>query len=545
MNTILILYHDKCFLSACVTKIKQKYPFARIHIYPIEDFHFISHEHNQNDLIVLVENELPDSKIYLKTIKLAFQFYKKIVFFDINGRFKTLGGFLLFTFLIKKIVVFLPELILLLSGGLIYLYLIMILPFLMLFDFVFKHKQGLPEYCKYHVTYIARAHEWSGLRRRPQQLIRIAAKETKCIFFEKRLNLIEALKNPFSIFIDHSLRKRWFNFIMGGRWYENIFCVPTFYINTTGKNFGLYKLSQWLSVKINRIFYYRVGIKAEKHLLFHADVMLPNIFIQNIPKLASIYNCLDDYASYPMHNTERDTISISYRDKKYCMNSDMVLTVSDDLTNKRVKYNKHCYTVKNGVDVKFILEKMENANQRKSIFKNSHPTIGYVGGIRNHPNDKVDLDLLYYIIQNKPEWNWCFIGPGYGMEQSKIFQMKNTRFLGFIPYEDLPGLYQGIDIWMLPYNINTLTDNMSPLKLYDYLATGKPIVSTKVKQAILFREVIYIAKDSHEFLSGIELALQEKSSKQKSKERISLAMENSWHNRYDEIKNLINHLEES
>ncbi len=539
MDKVTILYFDDCFLSACRNRLAEKFPNA-----DISEHHFdeigVSSNSSIEGSIVIVANEFPEPHIYSKMKKIAVRFQSgQIWYFNANLKFKQINKRFLGVYLVEKFLYSIPEISFILSGGLVYMYFCLLLPFCMIADYIHKRKRRRTHNCKYHISYFARSHEWLGLRRRPQHLIRIAAKEAPCVFFEKRLNIVELCKNPISVITDESLRKRIFRLCKAGQWFDEVFCIPLFYINTSGKNFMLYTFSQWVTAKITGIIYFRIGIRSERHLVFHADVNLPGIFLDYIPKAGSIYNCLDDYASYPMYGNNADRIVVSCRDEKHCSSSDIVITVSKDLTRKRRPFNERCYTVKNGVDVDFIQKQIKESKSDKVWKPDKYPTIGYIGGIRYHESDKVDHDLLCRIVRKRPEWNWVFIGPDYGMEQSPIYHLENTDFLGFISYDHLPEYYRDVDVWILPYNINKLTDNMSPLKLYDYLATGKPIVATMMKQIMPFVEVIYAAENENEFLTGIELALSEGYSKERADKRICFARENSWLNRYQEIKSIL------
>jgi glycosyltransferase involved in cell wall biosynthesis len=130
------------------------------------------------------------------------------------------------------------------------------------------------------------------------------------------------------------------------------------------------------------------------------------------------------------------------------------------------------------------------------------PLIGYFGLIDDH----VDLDLLEYLTENRPEWSFVFIGP-VKVSIDRLKEYKNAHFYPPVPYIDLPKYLAGLDVCILPYRMNELTRNSNPLKLKECLAAGKPVVSTALPEVLKLGEAVRIAWDRDAFLNKILEAL--------------------------------------
>jgi glycosyltransferase involved in cell wall biosynthesis len=122
----------------------------------------------------------------------------------------------------------------------------------------------------------------------------------------------------------------------------------------------------------------------------------------------------------------------------------------------------------------------------------------------------MDLDLLETIARERPEWNFVIIGPVVKIDPSILPVLPNIHYLGSKSYEELPTYLAGWDIAMMPFAINESTKFISPTKTPEYLAGGKPVVSTPIKDVVTpygDNGLVYIASSAEEFIKGIEQEL--------------------------------------
>jgi len=159
--------------------------------------------------------------------------------------------------------------------------------------------------------------------------------------------------------------------------------------------------------------------------------------------------------------------------------------------------------------------------------ENPRPVIGYIGGLHRF----VDYDLLIAAARARPDWCWVFVG----LEQARVerlSELANVILPGFKPHQQLPGYVERFDVCLIPYLVNESTATVSPVKLNEYLATGKPIVSTALPIVSEFNQkhkiLTTVPNDPQQFVSAIEKALQSPGDAKEIERRRSVATLNDW-----------------
>jgi glycosyltransferase involved in cell wall biosynthesis len=133
-----------------------------------------------------------------------------------------------------------------------------------------------------------------------------------------------------------------------------------------------------------------------------------------------------------------------------------------------------------------------------------HPLIGFIGSLQYW----IDFDLLRFLATSRPYWSFALIGPvGRMAEVSKLADLPNVHLFGRQPYADLPSYVKAFDVCLNPYIVGEIAANCSPLKLYEYLASGKPIVSVDMPAAADFEGVVSIGRTYAEVLAQIDRTL--------------------------------------
>jgi glycosyltransferase involved in cell wall biosynthesis len=135
------------------------------------------------------------------------------------------------------------------------------------------------------------------------------------------------------------------------------------------------------------------------------------------------------------------------------------------------------------------------------------PRIGFVGAIADY---KVDFNLVARIAQRRPEWHWVLIGKvGEGQPGTNVDKLSapNIRLMGPRPYEDLPTYLAHFDVVVLPCPLNDYTQSMFPMKFFEYLAAGKPVVSTRLDALLGFSQACMLAQDADEFEDFLAMSI--------------------------------------
>lgn len=261
---------------------------------------------------------------------------------------------------------------------------------------------------------------------------------------------------------------------------------------------------------------------------------LPNSFgvVRRISKRALIYYCVDDMSAFK----NVPAYVIHKLDEELTKKADMVFAVSKELFEKKRLLNKNTFYSPHGVDFELFNKAVtENpAEKPVEIPDIPKPIIGFYGLISS---DWIDYGLVKFISDKRPDWSFVFVGKIDRIKDSPP-EAKNIYYIPVKPYEELYRYSRLFDAAILPFNVNKLTIHSHPLKILEYLAAGKPVVSIKIPEILKYEDVIEIAEDREDFLNKIEKCLKNNSQESIGK-RVKLASQNSWEKRFDEIHNII------
>jgi glycosyltransferase involved in cell wall biosynthesis len=177
------------------------------------------------------------------------------------------------------------------------------------------------------------------------------------------------------------------------------------------------------------------------------------------------------------------------------------------------------------VDVKhFGTARLPETPVPSDIAKLQRPALGYFGVV----DERMDYDLVAALADAHPEWSVIIIGPSTKVDPATFPQRPNLHWLGGRDYEQLPGYVKGLDVCLMPFAINAATEFINPTKALEYMASGRPIVSTQIEDVVLqFSSVVRIADSHASFISACEEALA-KPDPARIQRGLELAGRNSW-----------------
>ncbi|MDD5492280.1 MAG: glycosyltransferase [bacterium] len=248
-----------------------------------------------------------------------------------------------------------------------------------------------------------------------------------------------------------------------------------------------------------------------------------------------VYHCVDEIAANPLI-PGRVILDL---EKRMLATADLTLVTSPELYAAKKPLAREIHYLPNVADVEHVLRIQDpNLEIPADLAGIGHPILGFIGAVSNY---KLDFELLMTIARAKPAWHIVLIGAvGEGEKATGISQLQkipNIHILGGRPYAKLPNYLKGFDICLLPNKLNEYTRNMFPMKFFEYLASGRPVVSTALPSLKEFKDYFYQAGTPGEFIRDVEIALAEEASN-KGK-RIALAKKYSWTNRMEEISQLL------
>jgi len=212
-----------------------------------------------------------------------------------------------------------------------------------------------------------------------------------------------------------------------------------------------------------------------------------------------IYNCTDDYSLWPGGN--RDLIMA--QEKALLKKADLVFASSDSLFENCSKLNKNTYLFPHAVDLRHF-EKADRSCVPHDLKTVPHPIIGFFGLLY----EKINFNLLVKVARSYPDTSLVLIGK-QGIDLSYLKDEKNIVLIGQVPFGDLPKYAVHFDVGLMPYVLDDEIRKSAPLKLKEYLALGLPVVSVEVKDVHKYGNLVYIARNSDDFIKKVGLALCE------------------------------------
>jgi len=250
-----------------------------------------------------------------------------------------------------------------------------------------------------------------------------------------------------------------------------------------------------------------------------------------------IFDWSDDFATFATSEFERQ------RDHeivdRFLLKSDLVLGVNEALTARALSLNPRSFCLRNGTDFdRMSLADAEGTVRHKACASLRGPLIGYMGYMNF---TRIDTEMMCEVASDRPEWQFVFIGPQVGETPLglELPRLPNVHVLPAVSYAELPGVLKCFDVCIIPNRVNEHTDGNDPIKLFDYLASGRPIVATPTAGIETFSEVVSVASGAQEFSRAIELALADPSPQPAKDRRLQLARENSWQARADQLSDWI------
>lgn len=290
--------------------------------------------------------------------------------------------------------------------------------------------------------------------------------------------------------------------------------------------------------KVNTILISLLINKAIKKLKMQNAIIwlydpLGYYYIGRLHEKLVCYDCIDEHTGFAA-TTKRKNI-IHLLEQRILDKADLVFTTAKSLYDRKKRYNLNTYLTPNVGDIslfmKTLLRETKVANELLKIKK---PIIGFLGAI----NFKIDWELIKYIARFHPEWSLVMIGPIDKFSIAQLKSLNNVYFLGKKEVNVLPNYIKGFDVCMIPYLINEYTKSVFPLKFHEYMASGKPIVTTDLPELRAYKDVINIAKEYSTFERGITRALNE-NNKDLVEKRVEMAKQNSWEKKIEVMIGLI------
>lgn len=295
-------------------------------------------------------------------------------------------------------------------------------------------------------------------------------------------------------------------------------------------NPAINRINHWLLMMYIRLL--------EQMLHFSSPILwsyLPNgcFLCGKLGEKLALYHCVDDISRFPGVSDR-----IMEMERKFLLSADITIVTSSSLFDAKRAYSPRIYLMTNVADYSHFSHAQEDLPIPDDMKGIPHPIAGFFGAMDDY---KFDFSLVRYAAERLPDVSFVLIGPVGLTDEGKgrtMLNLSNIYLLGKRDYSVLPSYLRLFDVCLIPFLVNDYTLSVFPMKLFEYLSSGKPVVTTSLPSLEGYRDLVYISGSFDEFVENIREALGERLP-DISKKRIALAKLNSWEVRLDEISKVI------
>lgn len=259
----------------------------------------------------------------------------------------------------------------------------------------------------------------------------------------------------------------------------------------------------------------------EQPLLWFYDPMAVVPFAGQLGERAIVYDCMDELSQFkgaPPELIARERILLEKADVVFCGGQKM--------RQKRLPLNSNTHFFGTGVDIthfgRALSDELPVAPEIAQL--GGGPVLGYFGVI----DERIDYELLAKLADARADWNIVMVGPTAKVNPVEFPRRPNLHFTGGRPYATLPALTRGFSVAMMPFALNAATEYINPTKALEYMAAGRPVVSTALDEVRMnFGAVARIARSHAEFITLCEREAA-KPSRARVARGLELAAKNTW-----------------
>lgn len=245
-----------------------------------------------------------------------------------------------------------------------------------------------------------------------------------------------------------------------------------------------------------------------------------------------VFDWSDDFAQFPRDPAARARMeALTLR----CLDAaDLVLAVNENLAARARARGRRVELVINATGLAPRGEPGPGAEDASRLARDlARPILGYAGFINEH---RIDRELVLELARRHPDWTILFLGLVQLHFDRGFSEVPNVVFHPLVPYAKLADYLALFDVCLIPHLDNPHTAGNNPLKLYDYLTTGRPIVATRVAGTAGFEDVVHVAAGRDEFVQAVERAVAAEEPETMAARRMARAAEHTWEARARQVE---------
>lgn len=357
--------------------------------------------------------------------------------------------------------------------------------------------------------------DWEPLWTRKQQVMSRLPISNRVLYVEPPISWLSPFKDP-------ACWSKWGSWAQGLRQLNgNIFLLsPPVMPPFANRIRGVNQLNQAILAG---------SIRRAAHQLGMQDPILWTYLHSSAPLIGKlgeklvVYDCVDEHAEYQGFNPQ----VVREMEKDLLSKTDLVFVTAQGLYEDKAPLTREIYLSPNAADVEHFMQAEDPLLPvAPELAELAGPVLGFIGNIK----EWVDLDLLHYAATSHPDWTLVLVGPvGVEVDISALASLPNVIFLGHRDRQVLPRYLKRFDVCLNPFRQSALTATVSPLKFYEYLASGRPIASVPMREIMEFEDVVEFGQGPEGFVAAIIRALDDLPAKKIR--RLARARDNSWESR--------------
>jgi glycosyltransferase involved in cell wall biosynthesis len=257
-------------------------------------------------------------------------------------------------------------------------------------------------------------------------------------------------------------------------------------------------------------------------------------FTQQLEASAIIYDCMDELSAFQGAHPE-----LQAREAHLFKLANLVFTGGHSLYEVKQHQHANVHAFPSSIDAPHFTQARDSIEDPSDQATIPHPRLGFYGVI----DERMDLALLDGIAQARPDWHLVIVGPVVKIDPATLPNHPNIHYLGGKSYQELPSYLAGWDVALLPFACNESTRFISPTKTPEYLAAGKPVVSTSIRDVVYpygDENLVHIADAVPEFIKAIAIALKQNQVHIDWLDRVDAFLaQNSWDLTWEKMNALI------
>jgi glycosyltransferase involved in cell wall biosynthesis len=332
-----------------------------------------------------------------------------------------------------------------------------------------------------------------------QQIMSRLAGRCRVLYVERPVSILSSLTDV----SDASVFRQWVRWLrgglrQGGRHLMILAPAPVFPLRY---NRLVSKINCWLLRRSVLRALRKTGMSAQVLWIYSPDA---GDLVGELGETYSLYYCADDWSA--TGQWWNNSANIREREAALASKVDLVVGTSTKIVERWQPDHQNTMLMTNGADVDSLRMARDPALAIPDDIKElASPRIGYVGRI----DSRFDARLYVQLAEKRPDWSFVIVGPVTNTDAAvaRLRTMANVRFLGARPRADLPAYLKYFDVCTIPYVLDKLSESIFPLKLFEYLAAGRPVVATAMPELMRYQQYVHVTRSPGDFENAIEKSL--------------------------------------